>query len=115
MQSDISDIPDVIMLFAPPIPSKNCKNAWNVFTAACEFIDTLRHSGHAGIAISIYFFEGCLLTALSRHLHARHEMYYDSGDSGVAQTAELTLLQLTDWVVPVKCCLHSCSNGVSWA
>ena len=41
-------------------------------------------------------------------------MYYDSGVSGVAQTAELNLLQLTDSVVAVECCLHNCSNGVSW-
>ena len=84
MQSDISDIPDVIMLFAPPIPLKKGKKAWNVFTAACEFIDTLRHSGHEVIAISIYLFDGCLFIALSRHLQARHEMYYDSGVGSVA-------------------------------
>ena len=105
----------VHMMFYPPISLENGKKAWNVFTAACESGPTLRHSGHIGIAISAYLFDGMLFQALSRHLQARHSIAYDSGICDVQfDGEEVVLLMLTDWCIAIKCCLHSCSNSVKW-
>jgi hypothetical protein len=101
------------MLICEPIGIGSGRGAWNMFVAGTEFLGTLRSSGALGIAISVYIFDGCLFSCLSKHFHARHEVFYDRNlgfDHGVLHEA----LRCMDWVVPVKCIAHGCSNAVAW-
>ncbi len=83
------------------------------FQAACDWEPFPRVLGAAGITISCYVFDGCLFAPLSKHLIARHQLYYSKAhgfDHGPLND-ELCAM---DWVCPAKCIAHSCGNSVVW-
>jgi hypothetical protein len=89
------------------------QKTWSIFAATCESgPGTLRHSGHRGIAINAYLFDGGLFSAMMRRLTARDKTYYRSG---VDLGDNAMILQITDWSVFMKCKSHSCSNAIKWS
>ena len=99
------------MMFKEPLPMRNGKTAWNCFQAMCDFGPTLRASGHLGLALSAYLFDGALCSALSRHIHARHSVFYKL-EVELGDLREV--LESKDWVFVLKCIAHSASNSVKW-
>jgi hypothetical protein len=102
----------VKMIVAEPIGMRLGKRAVHVFTAACEFVGTLRQMGHCGVSLNVYLQDGLLHTALTRLFQARHELYYMSGvDLGEMSDQ----LHDTDWTFSIKCSSHACSNSLDKA
>jgi hypothetical protein len=100
-------------IFEEPLGLNKGKKAWNCFSAACEFIGTLRQQGQTGITINVYLADGALFTSLNRKFQARHFLYYRSG---LASEDELRAfrLEISDWTICLKCSSHSCSNALKW-
>ena len=99
------------MRVAEPLGLGLGRGAWSVFQAACDWEAIPRVLGATGITISCYVFDGCLFGPLSKHLTARHQLYYSKAhgfDHGPLHDE----LSAMDWVCPVKCIAHSCGNSV---
>ena len=101
------------MRVAEPLGLGLGRGAWSVFQAACDFEAIPRVLGATGITISCYVFDGCLFGPLSKHLTARHQLYYSKAhgfDHGPLHDE----LSAMDWACLVKCIAHSCGNSVVW-
>ena len=82
-QEDFNPVGRKLMKFGPPVSLKHGKKALNIFTAMSEFSPLLRSFGHTGIAISVYLFDGGLVSPMQRHCQAWHSLYYKfAGDLG---------------------------------
>ena len=55
-----------------PLPLVHGKGADPIFSAAVEFLHTLRHMGHEGIALQHYSFDRALHAPLARRFRQHH-------------------------------------------
>jgi hypothetical protein len=99
----------VKILVGEPIGMRLGKKSGNVFTAACEFLGTLRQSGHRGVCINVYLQDGLLHECLTRLFN---ELYYLSGVD-LGDSAEQ--FRDTDWTFSIKCSSHACANSLDKA
>jgi hypothetical protein len=97
------------LLLSEPVGLKLGGRAVHVFTAACEFMSTLRQSGHRGLCWNVYLQDGLLHSILTRFFKARHELYYTRGPELGLHAQEL---HDTDLTVTIRCSSHSCSNSL---
>jgi hypothetical protein len=100
------------MRFYEPIGLSLGRKAWNCFTGCCESFTAPRQDGALGITLTAYLMDGCLFQPLSEHFTARHILYYDH-QRGMDRDLDNLERKVTDWVLPLKCKAHSCSNAVN--
>ena len=97
------------VLYAEIVGLKKGATAAHVFTAACEFLDTLRQAGHRGICWNVYVQDCLIHRALTRLFTARHELFYEMGlceETEDGPSAEQC--RDTDFTIGIRCCAHSC-------
>ena len=106
------------ILLRDPVPLVHGKGADPVFSAAVEFVQTLRQMGHRGIAIQHYSFDRALHAPLVRRFKQKHAQL---GPAWVAPTGpEAGALALfppavLEWVLDTPCCNHDVHNGLKWS
>ena len=102
------------MIMGPPRLLSKGKSAFNVFTAACDFLPLARTLGHEDICMAVYILDGHMYDSCLRKLRARHLFYYEGGfsddDADVGR-----MLQDQDLVFGIKCVAHCLSNAVAWS
>ena len=64
------------MRFSPPLSLRNGATAFHVYEAYNAHAMLARKAGHQGILIDAHCFEGCLSSALRRHISASARLYY---------------------------------------
>jgi len=106
------------IMIRDPVPLVHGKGAEPVFSAAVEFLRTLRQMGHWGIAVQHYAFDRALHAPLVRRFKQKHAQLApqwvaptgpDAGAAGLFQPA------LLEWIVDTPCCNHDVHNGLKWA
>ena len=101
-----------------PVPLVHGKGADPVFSAAVEFLQTLRQMGHWGIAIQHYSFDRALHAPLVRRFRQHHAQLASAWaaptgpEAGAAGQFPPAFLE---WVVDTPCCNHDVHNGFKWA
>ena len=103
------------MLLVPPKPLTAGKGSWNVWTAAQQTVVHPRDVGHDGIAIMLWLQDGALCESTYRKLRASSEMRYKAEDTDDDDIRARKLLQLNqEWIIPMACKAHVCSNALKW-
>lgn len=91
------------------------KTAWNMFSGAIEFVETLRVQGCRGVSIQFYCMDKLHHGAFTRYMRGRHALQYREEFSALEADEPLELLECLEWVVSVPCKAHGCSNAVVWS
>ena len=94
----------------------NDKTGNHIFACALPFVPAVRDSGHYGIAIYHYNFDGALYT----YLAARCKEYHIK--QAVARAPRLRaagldplMLHNKEWVLHTQCTAHMAHNALKWA
>ena len=89
------------------------KSCYHGFSAACEFLPSLRQWGHQSILVDHVAFDRAVFSSMVNKLHARVELFYaeypfsdDSLDS--------RLLYLLHWEMPTACSFHDVQKALQW-
>ena len=93
----------------PPIGLRHGCRGVNVFTAARQFMSTLRGLGAEGITLNVYVQDGLLHSVLSRLFAGRHALFYHAGFADAGRAEEL---RDTDITISIKCSAHGCANSL---
>ena len=107
-----------VAMIRDPVPLVHGKGAGPVFSAAVEFLPTLRQMGHRGIAIHHYAFDRALHAPLVRRFkqhHARLAPQWAAPTEPEAGPARLFPPALLEWVLDTGCCNHDVHNGLKWS
>ena len=98
--------------FAPPLPLVNGKSSLAIFTAGRQFGTSLRHIGHAGIAVQFYAFDRAGYSSLSRLFKQQH---IKDVEARISEGPGAVELRETEWVESAGCALHDCHNALKWS
>ena len=88
-----------------------------MFSAAVEFVKSLRQMGHGGIAVQHYAFDRAMHTPLVRRFKQHHALLASAAGGTVTNaTGAQTLFQpaYLEWVVDTPCANHDCHNALKW-
>ena len=100
-----------------PLPLVHGKGADAIFSAAVDFLQSLRQMGHQGIAVQHYAFDRALHSALVRRYRQHHaQLALAQGGSATGSKGKaLWDPPLLEWVVDTACANHDTHNGLKWA
>ena len=107
-----------VAMIRDPVPLVHGKGADPVFSAAVEFLPTLRQMGHQGIAIHHYAFDRALHAPLVRRFkqyHARLAPQWAAPTDPEAGLARFFPPALLEWILDTGCCNHDVHNGLKWS
>ena len=98
-----------------PLPLVHGKGADAIFSAAVEFLRTLRQMNHGGIAVQHYSFDRALHTPLVRRFR-QHHAHLASAGAGTTTTGANAHHQpaLLEWLVDTPCANHDVHNALKW-
>ena len=106
------------IMIRDPVPLVHGKGADPVFSAAVEFLRTLRQMGHWGIALQHYSFDRALhapLVLRFKQHHAQLAPAWVAPTGAEAGAASLFPPAFLEWIVDTPCCNHDVHNGLKWA
>ena len=90
------------------------KQAWHLFTAACEFIPLLKFKGHQSVSIHHGVFDGAMKSALQRLIKAQHQAYHAYMAEQHPSEEWNTMSPLMVLFTCVTCAAHVGSNALKW-
>ena len=100
------------MRLSAPLSLRNGATAFHVYEAYCGHATFgPRKSGHRGVIMDGFCFDGALFKALRRHISASVRLYYMEACE-TKPGSEDPILDIKHWTFFIKCWHHSLSNGV---
>ena len=104
---------DRAIIFRDPVQLVS-KSADSSFSAAMEFLPTLRELGHRGLAVHHYCWDRAVYSPLERrvkqlHMHVAKQLAVSDA------SIDGKFLYLTNWIFASGCCNHDAHNALKWA
>ena len=109
-----------VMQVRDPLPLVHGKGGDAIFSAAAEFLDTLRQMGHGGIAVQHYSFDRALHSCLVRRFKQHHALLASAAGGPASSTGanicatDLWPPHMLEWVVDTACVNHDVNNALKW-
>ena len=114
--TDSNGQPTMVCLGRDPLPLRDGKSAWHMFSALTRFFPLVQTLGHRGIIVSHYVFDRAMWAPLTRLVQQRHALFHQFAcERGERTEAESAQMQLLDWCVSTPCANHDCQNALKWA
>ena len=115
---DSQGLPHTAIVLRDPLPLTQGKTAMAIFSAAVEFMPTVREQGHSGITVSHYTFDRAYSSSLGKLFRQYHNHVVEKSAPSTPSASMLChdkVRPLLDWVVSSACGLHDAHNSLKWS